>query len=904
MRDLVKSVKNQKVTAILSDIKQRLPALFFVALMISGLCASPAFAIADSISANNSPSISALQSPAYVNAPTTTNIANRTPPAQKTSTTPSVGTINTNSAPAPVTQQSPYKAATNTDNMAVGGGASSFLASLKGSPNNQPLGNSSGSQVSYQPHELTNLRTATSSTYLNANGTVTKTAYFAPHFYNNNGAWNNIDTSLIPDDNAADSGNVLGKALGVVESWLTSNPTAFVEKANSWQARFTPSDFPLGMVRIKDGTSQVGFSPLNANSVIPVISKAPDGNEIVKYSNLWNGVDVEYLVESDQVKEAISLDSNTSPSQVQFKIIGGDLQKPTSTTKDQILSAFNITGALGNNFDITPANLILNSSGLDEDSDTGLLQTYSNGVLTVGLNSSYLQSLPSSAFPAVIDPTVKTGTIGDRTSGTYVSFETNGTVCQSNVCDPYAGYLTDNHGNVQDWRTAIYAPYSELATPGTQLTNADLHLTQLTGVSWFTGTTATHNYQVGNATCLSTYQCMDADWDNSNVGTSGDINVTNIYQNLMNNGNWNGYLMVDQNDGSTTNFKAFDPDPTDTYVTFTYNNAIPAPTFITPTNNQIFTSAEASFSLNSESNPNDGTLLQYEMMVSDSPGGTGTVMDSGTPQNSTLWTVPNGVLEDGSTYYIQARSYDSSTQLYSPWSGSVEFQVNSDNGQSKTQTYDTAGPASVDLATGNLETSVASHTTTALAGDIGLNLDYNSPLKSSPGLVGSYWNLASGGTGIPATTPTLQRVDQNVNFNWSTGSPSNGIINTTYFAAQWNGYFVAPTSGSYNFGALHDASLSILVNGSQVYNLSSCTSGPCYGSAVSLTAGQVVPIQVSYDHATGAANAELYVEGAVSSQLIPAAWLQSGMQPVESSNGLVGHYFSYTDTGNPPAVPN
>src|SRR5205823_1668520 len=97
---------------------------------------------------------------------------------------------------------------------------------------------------------------------------------------------------------------------------------------------------------------------------------------------------------------------------------------------------------------------------------------------------------------------------------------------------------------------------------------------------------------------------------------------------------------------------------------------------------------------------------------------------------STAWTVPDGQLRDGQAYYIKARSYDTSTGYQSPWSTPMPFKIDLREGQDKTQTYDAVGPAKVDLVTGNLQTSIASHATTALGGALGVGLNYSSPIKS------------------------------------------------------------------------------------------------------------------------------------------------------------------------------
>ncbi|HEU4967198.1 MAG TPA: PA14 domain-containing protein, partial [Candidatus Saccharimonadales bacterium] len=818
----------------------------------------------------------------------------------KTSTTPSIGNINYTSPPAPSTAfKSKYTAAADAGPLDYNSNTStSFLDKTSRRLNNPLMTPVPSGEPTYSPHELVNARTATSSTFLNKDGTVTKTDYLAPHFYQNNSSWQTIDNTLVADNNAADSGNVFGQALGIIESWVSS-PNAYKTQANDWEARFTPSDFAGGMVRVKMGNSQIGFSPVNANTVSPVITTDSNGQQTVHYYNLWNGVDVNYLVTSDKVSEAIVLKTKDANTQIQFKLIGAGLQKP-SATKDNNTSqpAFNITGALNNQFGIAPADLILNNLGPIDSNTSGITQGYAGGTYTVGVSSSYVKALPDNAFPAVIDPDVEH--FGNRAGGNYESFETTGYNCPSTQCDPYAGAVVSSNGSLQYWRSAFYVSYDQLRPGGQSLKDAVLHLTQRTGTNWWTGDTGSHTYQVGNATCLSGYGCMDGTWDSANIALSGDIDVKNIYTNLVNTNNWGGWLMLAGDDGADHSWKAFDPD--NSYITFTYNVAIPSPTFAVPQNNQVFTDTQASFRANYESNPNNGTPLQYAFQITNSSNGGGVVVNSGNYQPSPNWTVPDGELQDGSTYYIEGSTYDSSTGLTSPWSAPMTFKIDTRKGKDKTQTYDTLGPINVDLATGNVETGITSHTTAALGGSIGVNLDYNSPLKSRPGLVGSYWNTTNGDGGT-ATSPDLRRTDQNVDFDWSSGTPG-APINSTYFAAQWNGYFVAPATGSYNFGGINDDTLTISVNGQQVYNNGGCSSGPCYGAGISLTAGQVVPFQANYSQITGSDYAHIYVSGAVSQQVVPTAWFQTGVRQTQQTQGLLGKYYTYSDTGNPPTFPS
>jgi len=205
-----------------------------------------------------------------------------------------------------------------------------------------------------QPHELTDRRTAMSSETVNADGTITKKNYVVPQFFKKDGKWENIDNTLVEDKNAGDSGNPFGRALGQVQSWLSSTKNFQVEK-NDWQARFSPSNAEQGMVRIKKGGSQVGFSPVGAKDVDPVITTNKDGKQITHYYDLWPGVDVSYVVENAAVKESISIKDKNATNKVSFRMLGGASISKRKNGDKQAESLV-IKGKLDDQFEIAPAN--------------------------------------------------------------------------------------------------------------------------------------------------------------------------------------------------------------------------------------------------------------------------------------------------------------------------------------------------------------------------------------------------------------------------------------------------------------------------------------------------------------------------------------------------------------------
>lgn len=743
-------------------------------------------------------------------------------------------------------------------------------------------------QATIQPHELTNKRTAKSSLQVNKDGSITEKDYFNSQFYKKDGKWTTIDNTLTEDKNAGDSSNVFGKALGQVES-LLSSPTNFTTVENGWQTRFSPSNASQGMVRIKQGDSQIAYAPVNAKDVAPVITKNDDGQQVVHYYDLWPGINVEYVVTSDAVKENIVIKDKGAATSVAFKVSGATLEQE----KD----GFAIKGALGNQFTVANPNLVLNNFG-PETGDV-LSQNYKDGVLTTSVDQDYLHSLPDKAFPAVIDPSTFSSNFGTRAGGSYVSLKSDGYVCSSDVCNPYAGSLYDSNNVLRYWRSAVFASYDQFKDSSKILTAATLHLQQRTNAGFWTGTTDTHTYYVGHATCENNFSCLEGGSYNASgsLATSGNIDVTGIYQAMISRSDFSAWLLLGGEDGTYSSFKNFDPGTGGTsgsYVSFTYGGQPPAPSIAAPVQNQVYVDPQPSFSVNAITpNPNGSTPLQYEIMVSAGPAATGTLITSG-KQNSLQWTVPDGILQDGSTYYVQARSYDPITSSYSSWGTSVPFRIDMRNGGDKSQTNDTLGPVGVDLATGNVSTSNASHSSTALGGSLGVSLDYNSALRSRNGLVGQYWDNDSF-TGDPLVT----RVDQNVDFNWDTGSPSGGVIDPDTFSVRWQGYFVAPQTGSYQFGSDVDDGCKIWANSQLVVdNWTWC--GGQYGTSISLTAGQIIPIRMDYREIGGSAVARLKVKGVVSTDgmTVPSDWLQTGIRAVSNQHGLNGNYYARTDGTN------
>ncbi len=747
----------------------------------------------------------------------------------------------------------------------------------------------------FEQKELVDKRERYKEVIQNTDGSLTEKNYISSKFYQKNGKWETINSTLVEDTNAANSQGI-GKLLGFIGSAF-KGVTSYKVKANDWQAKLSSSNDSVGMARIELGKDTLIYSPIDAKDVDPVLTTDSQGKQTVHYYDIWPGVNLDYIVNSESLKLNIELKDKNATNNIAFKVSGGTL----TPDKDNP-GAFKVDGSLGGKFNITPINLILNNHGLV--TEPGVYnQEYKDGVLRTWVNKDFLQRLSADSFPAVIDPTTSPAQFsGTRAGGNYMSFKSDGYVCNSSICNIYSGSLLDSSNIWRAWRGAFSVPYSFLA--GQDLVYANLHLTQLTNTTFWTGNYAAHQFAAFWAPCLNSFNCISAPMSPgfSGVSTSGDINVTEIYRQKVALGDYGAWLMMVGEECGCDTFKNFDPEGT--YVSFTYSPKAPMTSPVLPADNQTIVTDQPTLQINPVSS-STGDQIKYYYRLSTSPDAeTGAIINS-RDVTDTQWTIPEGVLQDGTTYYWHAYTSNwVNGQLYSYTSPNWvrSFKVNLRTGKDNTQSYDSAGPVSVGLATGNVSTSASSHSMRALGGNIGIGLDYNSPKKTKPGLVGSYYNNNN-----LSGSPALTRVDQNVNFDWGTASPSSNVVVSDNFSAQWNGYFVAPATDTYTFGGINDDynTIRITINGVEqvAYNGTCYSTVTCYGTQTfALNAGDIVPIKIDYVEISGLAYVRNYIKGLVTpAQIIPNDWLRTPLKDSNPTNGLKSFYFNDNGSHTAPA---
>ena len=117
------------------------------------------------------------------------------------------------------------------------------------------------------------------------------------------------------------------------------------------------------------------------------------------------------------------------------------------------------------------------------------------------------------------------------------------------------------------------------------------------------------------------------------------------------------------------------------------------------------------------------------------------------------------------------------------------------------------------------------------------------------GLTGQYYSDKT------LTALALTRVDPSINFDWGGSSPCTGV-GADGFSIRWTGQVKPRYSGTYTFYVTSDDGRRLWVNGTQIINTWTNTSGT-YTGTISLTAGTWYDIKLQYYENTLTANAKL-----------------------------------------------
>ena len=709
-------------------------------------------------------------------------------------------------------------------------------------------------------------RTANSSTYVNRDGTRTLQYSSTQQNYKKGAKWEKIDNKL----SAVKPSKIDLSAAGLE----STNNTAKTYAGKAGVIDTAMNSYSKGIVMNAEGQTIV-MRPLGAKNVFPV----QKDERTVLYKDVWPGIDVEYELRGESVKEIIIVKNKNATTNFNFAVDGGKvINHPTR--KGELA----IEGIDPNKFSFSSLTVDVYGQGII--SEQRAVQKPTAEGINVTLDKAWLASLASSSFPIRVDPSFyRYNDIGNM-------YKSDGYVCNQSNCDFRTGMIA-NSGRWYGWRSMFHFDYNEAVNSRILQAQLDMPIRPNSNSA-----PETRELWASWAPCFG-YGCtgngrVDQGYADS---SAGHINITSVLQEAASSGRGDAWFMLRSVEQGYKTYKAY----YEMHINVVYDRPTPASTPISPANGQVVVDTQATLKSNTVTDP-DGPV-KYFFTVSTSPDAiSGAVVTSDwidTPQ----WNIPDDILQDGTTYYWKVQTKDMSYGV--PTDGvPTSFKIDLRTGKDSTQSYDTVGPVGIDLATGNATLEASSHSMNALGGNIGVSLNYNTPNRAKKGIVGEYWNLPANynfASGVPKDifgneqAPTRKVREQNVDLNWGLTSPAG--VQNDWFYARYKGQFVAPQDGTYIFGGSNDDGMKIIVNGTKLYD-QTCYTGICYDSTKSITlkAGQVVSINVEHIEATGNAYAKVYVKGAVNEQIVPRDWLYSDVMNQSISSGLMGRY--YVDTGD------
>lgn len=765
-------------------------------------------------------------------------------------------------------------------------------------------------------------RTATTSTWLDDDGSMSVREYAVPHFFRAVGSstWQPIDTTLVTD----------GGQGGVVHS-----------RANSWQARFAAAGAPGGSEQFDDGHTTIGFTPEDANSgVLPQAQ-----GSTATYRGLWPGVDLSDTVEATSSRENVVLTGPGTRSAFDFAVSGATVRARADGGADIVVDGSPVARIPAPSVSLAhPTTTVTEAPAGRERTQQGTgvrLDVKDGHTVELSVSPSWLMSLPASVFPVTIDPDFDYSqpniAVGGPSGSAVTSMASWSSQGGGNSSQLIVGPDLTTGVN---WVGAAYftAPAPPPPTdggPDWQLTSAfiqgvcedsscGLEPMDIYGLAQPQGTTPGYS-DILNGKNLPT---IDGRIDTGTWVAAGGFEAQLTGWFAGKSGTWLGFSGNRIAGNGRTSPVVFDGK--DLSSTFDYYRNL-SPTAITsPASGSSLASTTPTLTARPVQPYGQYEQVWYDFKLSTSADGTGALVDSGwltTPS----WTPPVGALEDGTTYYATVSDSSIDPDIgpdkdnYVPPAAPpapIPLTVHLHLGSGDTSPTDTVGsppqttttpsqgapnpgtpPSSetVNLVTGNLALSVSTHAVETLSGSASPTLNYNS-LESSTttgsgyGLTGDYY-LDTKADHVYPDQPVGQRIDRTINAAWHVGAPPIGGIpvSATSYLVRWTGQITLP-AGSWQLGGDTTGGMRISVNGSASplyddWSGTATNSTPGFSSAV-LTGGRQYSIEVddwNWESITGNSifptSVSLWANNVgvkAGQQLVPSTWLTpvaTGMPP-------------------------
>ena len=719
--------------------------------------------------------------------------------------------------------------------------------------------------------EVPELTTEVRRVWSNPDGTSTEELAASPvRFRDGSGRWRDYDVDL-----TARNGRLVPESAPSGESVATTADAAAVVQ--------TVTD--AGVVRLEQGGAEAVRGVVDGDEVVYV--DAVDGDSDLVAGLVPGGFETTVVVPDGGAGRASFTQELTVPAGVVVRDGGPGVEL--------VDAAGVIVGSYG-------SGVATDSSAqpVEQEVVTRLVaQDATKATVSVSVDPAWLAD-PARVFPVAIDPTFTQNTAASGAMDTYVQSNIVNTP-QANATELKVG---EAYGTTYQRRALLRFNTSSLVGPNRQVLSANLGLLNSYSPSCgslravevrslngaFDANTVWSNQPGYGATTITSAPFAHG-YNSSCPADGADIDIKTLVQKWVDGSTNNGIGIkaVDETDslaGKTFMSGEAGFPPT---VTVTYNRPPVNATLRSPAAAATVRTIRPTLTVNPGSDP-DGDALRYWWTVSTGPDGSGQVLSSGwQAPGATSWQVPAGSLLDGTVYYWSAYTWDG-ISWPDPQPSARPFTVDLRLGDSGVWPTDEVGPGKVNLTNGNLVVSTGSPTFNTVGGGIGVNFTYNHTAGSTNGLTGSYYSGFDAATRVPAPgqEPTVVRRDSVASFDWKTAGPGAALPADNFYV-KWKGYLRVPTTGGYKLGGDCNTPDQTSSTGGVRYKLDTTAMGSWVGcntsgtdpwtGLVSLTAGQIVPIEAEYWTGTGRAEFVLKVRGpglpAPAGIEAPSAWLST-----------------------------
>ena len=638
---------------------------------------------------------------------------------------------------------------------------------------------------------------------------------------------------------------------------------------------FFSDDTATPEVRARSGRTAARMALRGASKSRPVVSGSR-----VTYPDVAADVDLEYVVEGSQLKEWVVVKRRRPnlPSSYTFEVGLENAEIRTDGNGGVVLvdEAGDPVGAI-------PRGAALDSAPLPSVAPVTVTPA-GKGEVTVAVDRVWLED-PARVFPLRIDPTIILGRDGNVGFDAYVQAYQSGTNFNGAAqWDSGFGAYHNKVGYAFGVEFKTYQHFDTSALTHKQILGATWHaqFQQIGGagpgqpfVIWpveqtWNEWTVNFNNRPSHSTATNITGAMGAPgWAVYDM-TSWVAQWASLQ--------WPNHGLAIDTAGNTNPFYGFvagEQGGVDgPYLQVTYNTLPPVSAPIAPVGGAQVMTTTPTLAATPVADGDGETVHYWYRLATGSGAETGQVINSGWLANTTSWTVPEGSLQDGVTYYWRVYTWDGHSWGGQP-SDPQSFKVNLRLGQQLASVSDAAGPVAVTLANGNVTTSIGGPKLATVGGAAGVDLSYNSQARTRFGLTGRYDNLCFGG-GVSGEAD-LTRLDSQISFDWGAGSPGP-MISSDNFCARWDGYLSVPRDNTWCFRATRDDGIRVEIDDTVVIDSwfeqnthYTQTGAQCIG----LSNNRSHKIEIDYWEIGGGATIGLYVYDSATTQEfpVPADWL-------------------------------